>query len=149
MREEGIDNLEVHVDGICFDGDNVLIGKRSLVRKIYPGLWAGGGGQVRKGENFEEAITRQLKQEFRVIAKPIRVLGVYEIQTPSSDQKKIPGVKFLCEIESFVNGEGPVINEEFDEWRWQPINKIDELDFIPGLKEHIKRAHSLFKSIKK
>ena len=89
MREEKIHKLEVHVAGICFVGNRVLVAKRTSSRKLYPNLWECGGGQVETGENFDDAVKRQLKQELGVIVKPIKVLGTYEILTQDSGQKKI------------------------------------------------------------
>ncbi|MFO7710738.1 MAG: NUDIX domain-containing protein [Candidatus Woesearchaeota archaeon] len=129
MREEGIDRIEVHVAGICIDGDKVLLAKRSSSRNLYPGLWECGGGHVKHGENFVEACKRQLREELGVVVEPVSVVSTYEI-SPG----KIPGVKFLCHLVSYAE---PRISEEHTEWRWQPLDKLDELELIPGLKEDI------------
>jgi len=143
MREEKKFKIEVHVAGICFDKDRVLIVKRSAFRKLYPNLWECGGGQVKEGENFEEAVKRQLKEELGVLVEPIKIIGTYEILAPDLDQKKIPGIRFVCRIIGFINGKEPQISSEHSEWRWQPIDKLDELEFIPGVKEDIKQAYSM------
>ena len=124
MREEKIHKLEVHVAGICFVGNRVLVAKRTSSRKLYPNLWECGGGQVETGDNFDDAVKRQLEQELGVIVKPIKVLGTYEILTQDSGQKKIPGIKFVCSIVGFSNGEKPEISREHSEWRWQSIDKL-------------------------
>lgn len=148
MREEKIHKIEVHVAGICFYGNKVLMVKRTPSRKLYPNLWECGGGQVEMGENFTEAVKRQLKQELGVFIEPIKVLVTYEILTPGLEQKKIPGIIFVCKLVGFVNGKGPKISKEHSEWRWQPIDKLDELELIPGLKENIKFAYSVYKEMK-
>ncbi len=148
MREEKIHKIEVHVAGICIKEDKVLIVKRSSSRRLYPNFWECGGGQVEVGENFEEAVKRQLKEELGVIVEPIKILKVYEISIPDSEQKKIPGIKFFCEIIGFINERKPQITKEHSEWRWQPINQLEEIDFIPGIREDIKLAYSLYKEIK-
>ncbi len=117
MREEKIHKIEVHVAGICFKNDRVLIARRSQSRKIYPNLWECGGGQVETGENLNEAVERQLKEELGVIIEPIKILDSYEITIPDSEQKKIPGVQFVCRVLGFVNGKCPQISEEHSEWR--------------------------------
>jgi 8-oxo-dGTP diphosphatase len=146
MREEKIHKLEVHVAGICFDNDKVLVLKRSASRSLYPNLWECGGGQVETGENFEEAVIRQLKEEAGVIIKPLIGLKSYEILV-KDEQRKIPGVRFICKIIGYIDKNGPKISKEHTEWRWQPINKLDELEFIPKLKEDIKFAYSFLKKI--
>ena len=145
MREEKIHKIEVHAAGICFDGDKVLVAKRSSQRKLFPDLWECGGGQIEAGENFEQAVLRQLKQELGIIAEPVKLFNTYEILTPNSEQKKIPGIKFICRIKGFKNNKEPQISEEHSEWKWQPIDGLDKLEFIPGLKEDIKIAYSEYK----
>lgn len=146
MREEKIHKIEVHVAGICFNRDKALIAKRNSLRKIYPNFWECGGGQVEDGENFEDAIKRQLKEELGIIVEPIKVFKTYEILIQDAKQKKIPGIKFICKIIKFVNGKEPQISEEHSKWRWQSIDKLDGLEFIPGLKEDIKTAYSIYKN---
>lgn len=147
MREEKIDKIEVHVAGICFAGDKVLMIRRSPSRKIYPKLWECGGGEIKSGENFKEAVTRQMKEELGIIVKPIEALRVYEILTPNLEQKKIPGVRFVCKITEFINGKEPEISNEHSEWRWQSVDKLDELEIIPGIKEDILDAYYRYKSL--
>ena len=163
MREENNYKIEVHVAGICFyakkpsvfditkkrarffdDNNKILIVKRSSKRKIYPGLWECGGGQVNPGENFREAVKRQLEEELGVVVTPMKILGIYHILTPGLYQKKIPGLKFLCKINSFVNTKKPVISKEHSEFRFISKREIEnsKLKFIPGLKEEIIQAFS-------
>ena len=52
MREEEIHRIEVHVAGICFKDDKVLVAKRSPDMALLPSLWECGGGSVARGENF-------------------------------------------------------------------------------------------------
>lgn len=143
MREKDQSRIEAHVAGICIKDDSVLVAKRSPDRKIYPGLWECGGGQVKPGENFEEAITRQMKEELGIDVKPLHVFRTYEISVPELEQQKIPGIKFACSLLGYIRGEGPTISEEHTEYRWQPIGKLDEFEMIPGLKEDIISAREL------
>lgn len=142
MRESKQHKIEVHVAGICFretDYDiEVLIAKRKENKELYPGKWECGGGQIKMGENFEEAIKRKMMEELGVIVSKFVVFGTYEINVPNLEQKKIPGIKFVCLLEGFVNGKEPKIKEDaFSEWRWQSINNLGVIDFIPGIKDEI------------
>lgn len=142
IREEKRHKIEVHVAGICFRETEtdieVLIVKRDESRKLYPGKWECGGGQVYLGENFEEAIIRKMKEELGVIVDRVLVFGTYEIKTPELEQKKIPGIKFVCFWKEYLNGKRPQINKgEHSEWKWQSINKLNEIDFVSGIKKNI------------
>ncbi|MGC9310990.1 MAG: NUDIX domain-containing protein [Candidatus Aenigmatarchaeota archaeon] len=167
MREDGVDLVEVHVSGICFFGDSVLVAKRAPNREIYPNLWECGGGQVKKWENFGEAAIRQLKEELGVVAMVLAPFKAYEIppKFPNGPNRnelsginpnrnelsginaKIPGIRFICRLEGFLDGNSPKLSKEHTEWKILPVNKIDGLEFIPGLKEDIEAALTLSKSI--
>ena len=144
MREEGIHKIEVHVSGICFNVNKVLLLKRTYSRRLYPEHWECGGGQIHENENFEEAVVRQLREEAGIIIKPLRIVGMYEIQL--SVKQKIPGIIFACKFEGYVKGKQPKISNEHSEWRWQELDKLYEVDLIPGLKQDIKKAYKLIAS---
>ena len=149
MREIKQHCIEVHAAGICFretDYDiEVLIARRKESKELYPGKWECGGGQVKMGENFEEAVKRKMKEELGVIVDSVLVFGTYEIETPQLPQKKIPGIKFICFFKEYVNGKYPEIKEEaFSEWKWQSINDLSGIDFIPGIKEEIHIAWEFY-----
>src|SRR3989344_3343154 len=116
IREKKVHKLEVHVAGVCFRDNTVFTLKRSPTRKLYPDLWECGGGQVWMGENFEEAIVRQFEEETGMIVSPIKPFKAYEIMT-LDEQKKIPGLRFLCRFVRYADGKGPSISEEHTEWR--------------------------------
>lgn len=153
MRETKQHCIEVHVAGICLretDYDiEVLIAKRREIKELYPGKWECGGGQVKAGENFEEAIRRKMKEELGVIVKRVLVFGTYEIQTPNLPQKKIPGIKFVCFLKGYVNDGKPQTKEDaFSEWKWQSINNLEGIDFIPGIREEINVAWEFYSNNK-
>jgi len=144
-REEKRYLIEVHVAGTCFRKKNgiaqVLVAKRSQNKELYPGKWECGGGQIHFGENFKDAVKREMKEEFGVIVKKVIPFSVYSIPVDKILQKKIPGLRCICEWDGYVNGKGPKIDpKDFSEWRWQPISKLDEIDFISGIAEDTKRA---------
>lgn len=138
MRESHVQKIEVHVAGICMKDDKILVARRTMGRSLYPGLWECGGGQVYEGENFEEAIKRQFSEEFGVIAEPQKVLDTYEIDSDT----KILGVRFLMEFKGY-SGDSLQKSEEHVEVRWQPIDTIDNQEFIPGLKDVIRNSRNL------
>jgi len=148
-REEKQHKIEVHVGGICLretpDSIDVLIVKRQKNRELYPGKWECGGGQVRAGENFEEAVKRQIAEELGVIVDKVLVFGTYEIKTPELEQKKIPGVKFVCFWHDYVNRKGPQIDKkEHSEWKWQSINDLSGIDFASEIEKDIRTGWEFY-----
>jgi isopentenyldiphosphate isomerase len=152
-REEKRHLIEVHVAGMCFreteNNIEILIAKRNNDRALYPGKWECGGGQVYAGENFEEAVSRQMKDELGVLVKRAVVFGTYEIKTPELSQKKIPGIKLVCFFDEYVNKNGPQINsKELSEWKWQSIDDLSGIDFISGIPEEIKEGWEFYNHFK-
>lgn len=152
-REEKRHCIEVHVSGICFreteNNIEILIAKRTDSRELYPGKWECGGGQVFAGENFEEAVKRQIADELGVIVDKTIITGTYEIETPQLEQKKIPGIQFVCFFDKYLNGKEPQINpKEFSEWKWQPIDSLNEVDFINGMQDEIRSSWEFYNNCK-
>ncbi len=143
MREQSISKIEVHIAGLCFKENQVLLAKRASHKKLYPNYWEGCGGQVQSGENFEEAIIRKFKEELGVIIKNQRVFKTYEIITPKDEQLKIPGLRFICSFDKYLNHPSPTITPEHTEYRWVNLTELNQLNLIPGLKEDIKEAYKL------
>lgn len=154
MREVRREKIEVHVGVICFrlseDGElEVLLGKRAETKELYPGFWDTGGGALNEGEDFQDAAERKLSEEFGVQAKILEPVSHFRIPLQNDSQLVIPGVKFICLFDRYTHGGEPTIQpEDFSEYRWQPIDRLDELELIPGeptdAQQDILAAASLF-----
>ena len=61
---------EVHVAGMCIGVDDkelrFLLARRSAVRKLYPGLIEGCGGQLARSETFVDAVNRHFRLEMGI-----------------------------------------------------------------------------------
>lgn len=152
IREDKKQRIEVHVGTICFrpnennSGPEILIAKRTETRELYPKKWECGGGQVFPGENFEEAVRRQVFEEFNLSVEVVGLIGTYEILTGDPDQSKIPGVKFLC----LVNGKGEkvILNQrEHSQYLWIRPDQIDRFDFISGIARDIREGLEIYDSL--
>lgn len=144
--------IEFHVAGLCFRGSGddiqILIAKRTNNRSLYPGKWECGGGPIHPGENCEEAVARQMKDELGIIVDKAIVFGTYEMDVPDLKQKKIPGVKFVCLWKNYANGTEPQIDsQEFSEWKWQLVDNLNEVDFIQNVDDDIRNGLKVYKSL--
>lgn len=141
--------IEVHVAGICLRRRagkiEALLLKRSSQKRIYPGLWECGGGQVQPGETFKEAIKREMREELRLKVEPLLAFDDYYIFTPYLEQRLIPGVKFICSIQTYVVKSDP---REHTEFCWCKKSGLAKYKFIPGVKRDIKRAMELVEKLK-
>jgi 8-oxo-dGTP pyrophosphatase MutT (NUDIX family) len=135
IREDSQEQIEVHVAGVCVrprlkDGVwEVLIAKRTRERSLYPGRWECGGGQVRSGETLEDAVKRQIFEEFGIEIEPCHVLETYAIHVPS-ERRVIPGVRFLCLA---GNARVRLNKREFSCHRWSTF-PVPNYDWIEGVK---------------
>ena len=135
-REDGVDEVEVHVAGVCvrrvIDGWEVLVARRQSTRSLYPGQWECGGGQLRKGEGFSTALRRQFFEEFGLDVEPRHPLVDYEIHGSNVGEGVIPGIRFLCEARE---GEVRLNAREFSVHRWIKLPVEEPLDWIGGIRE--------------
>ena len=141
-RENGIDEIEVHVATLCMEEKDgilrILIGKRAANRKIFPGLWECGGGQVRRNQTFKEAVIAQMRDEFGLDVEVLFSLDDYHIET---EGKIIPGIRFVCRPKP---GQAVRIdNVEIVEFHWVPPKELGSYDTIPGVAEDIHRAFDM------
>lgn len=134
MREDGRDRIEVHVAGVCVRPIKgrwqVLIAKRTQHRSLYPGKWECGGGHVRYGEDFQQALKRQFFEEFGIDIEPEDLLEAYAI--PVRDQRFIPGLRFLCS--AATDAQVRLNRREFSSYRWVPF-PVPKLPWIEGVKK--------------
>lgn len=142
-RENGIHKIEVHVAALCFDleqedGPRCLIAKRAGTRKLYPNLWECGGGQVKAGESFPQALARQMREEFGLEVEVLFPFGDYFISTETGG---IPGMKFVCSVE----GEQEVIldSEEHTEYAWVGEDSLEDYEMVPGLQDDIAESFNI------
>jgi class 3 adenylate cyclase len=150
-REDLRENPEVHVAGICFkkekDSCFVLLGKRNRERRLYPGLFEGCGGQLARNELFHEGVIRHYKKEYHIEVKVFEdVFGLYHIN--ENNEPKIPGIRFLCE---YVSGTPSSRNHIPPTPQWfteAEFKSLPREDFIPGLKDEIKKLFDNYKERK-
>lgn len=70
---------------LCRDG-RLLLGKRSIRRKAYPGVWDLPGGHVEVGETTEQALVRELREELGVTATAWREYVVLRAPAMAEEQ---------------------------------------------------------------
>ncbi len=126
--------FEVIVLGILFDTKTkkILIGKRKDPKDIEGLSWAFPGGRPEKGEELEEALKREIKEETNY---DVESLGVVYAKT-YPEKRDLISVYFLCEI---IGGEEKA-NDDFSELKWISTREIEDYfttSFHPKLKEYL------------
>ncbi|MFB6246547.1 MAG: NUDIX hydrolase [Candidatus Pacearchaeota archaeon] len=120
--------------GILFDPETkkILIGKRKKDENIKELTWAFPGGRPEYGEELEDSIKREIKEETNYDAES---LGVIHAKT-YPEKRDLLSIYFLCEL---TGGEGNP-QDDFDEIKWVEPSEIENYfstSFHPRLKEYI------------
>lgn len=101
--------------------DQVLIGKRCDC-----GLWEFPGGKAEDGETFEEALSRELKEELNIDVK--------EFSYILSEIKELKnGITIKLHTYAFIlkeNNGTPVKMDEHSELRWIGLEEIENFSWI-------------------
>lgn len=120
--------------GIIFDTKTkkILIGKRNDSKDFEGLTWAFPGGRPEHGEELEESIKREVKEETGL---DVESLGVIFAKT-YPEKRDLVAIYFLCEM---IGGEEKA-GEDFSEVKWvSPEELKDHLttSFHPKLREYV------------
>lgn len=78
--KEGVDYIGVTCVFFCHDGNgNITLFRRTDKCRDEVGNWDCGSGAMEFGETFEEAVTREIKEEYRCDVVDLKFLGVNNV----------------------------------------------------------------------
>ena len=117
----------------------ILIGQRRNAGH-HPLKWEFPGGKVETGETPEEAVTRELQEELGIAARIDRELMRYEFQYPGRS-------RILLIFYRVADFEGSPQNLDFEEIRWEQLDRLGEYDFLEGDSEFISRLPEIATAI--
>lgn len=124
----------VIVLGIIFDTTTkkILIGKRKKDVHIKELTWAFPGGKPEYGEDLEEAVIREVKEETNL---NVESLGPIFAKT-YPEKEEFLAIYYLAEVKSGKEKAG----DDFTELKWvnpEDLEKYFNTSFHPKLKEYI------------
>jgi len=120
----------VAVGGLVEDGKGNVLLARSTHRKA----WEFNGGQVEVGENLEEALIREIKEETGIVVTVRCLVSVYSNIKQSTWYDGVTPVPtklmldFLCD---YVSGE-PTTSDETTEVIWCPREQALDMMTLPA-----------------
>lgn len=121
----GIDYIGVGVGAAIFNKEGKLfITLRGKKAKNERGKWEIPGGSVEFGETCEEAVIREIKEEYGIEIEVIELLGIYDHLIPEEKQHWVAPT-FLCKI---VKGKPKIMEpEKCDDIGWFTLAEAKKL----------------------
>jgi len=120
---------------ILMEEQNVLVTRRSQ-QMPHPLKWEFPGGKVKEGEDPELCIHREIREELSIEITVERILPPVVFSYDAESFELIP---CICE-----HLEGVIELAEHSEFRWVPLEELDQLDWLEAdvevvriLKEHL------------
>ena len=119
------DRIRTGVVFFCHDGKGkYLLSKRSQHCRDEQGMWDPGGGGVEFGERLEEAVVREIAEEFGAVPKEIEFMGyrdVLRVQNGKQTHWVSHDFRVLVDPSEVVNGEP----HKCDALRWVTLEELD------------------------
>lgn len=122
--KKGVDYIGVGVGAVIVRNHTLFLSKRGKESRNERGLWEFPGGSVRFGETLEDAIVREMHEEYGITVRVTKLLGVCSHILPHEHQHWVSPT-YICGI---TKGE-PVIKEprKCDEIGWFTLQEMKNL----------------------
>jgi 8-oxo-dGTP diphosphatase len=99
---------------VCHDGrGRVVLARRAAGARDEPGTWDAGAGALEYGESFEDAVAREVREEYRAEVRKLATLGVRNVVREASHWV---AVVFAVEVDPETVGIGEP--DKFDRIGW-------------------------------
>ncbi|WP_231956927.1 MULTISPECIES: NUDIX domain-containing protein [unclassified Actinoplanes] len=109
---------------MCHDGaGRILLARRSARARDEPGTWDCGAGALEFGETFEEAVTREVIEEYVAPPETIELLGVRNVLRADPPSHWV-AVIFTVKIDPRRVRIGEP--HKFDDLAWAPLDALPE-----------------------
>lgn len=114
------------------DSDEILIVKRHPKSRTDPEMWELPGGKVEKGEDFEYALVREIKEETNLDC----TVGDFceAVQNDYMHKRTVQLMMYLDNISGDVK-----ISEEHTDWMWAGTEDIKKLEISTSLEKLLKK----------
>ena len=135
--KKGVDFIGVAVVFLCHDGHgNYVMYKRSKGSRDEHDTWDIGGGGVKFGERLEEALRREIKEEYSTEVVHAEYLGFREVHRKLPDDRTTHWICFDYKVEVVRDQVSIGEPEHIDEIRWWrtiddiPTPRMSQLNYF-------------------
>jgi 8-oxo-dGTP diphosphatase len=129
------EQIAVGVAGIILDGERILITRRPQGVHLA-GRWEFPGGGVERGEFFDEALRREIREELGIEIRVERLVGAvsHRYGRESGRRKLVNMLFFRCR---FRGGEAKTLG--CDAFRWVYPHELASFDFADADRPILKK----------
>ena len=128
---------QLAVSAAIFRDNKILLVRRA--KSPAKGFYSLPGGRVEFGETLHDALHREVDEETALKIEIIGLAGWREVVPGTSGCGHYLIMSFAAR---WIAGE-PLLNEELDDFRWQPPDALGDLKLTGGLEEVIQAARTL------
>jgi 8-oxo-dGTP diphosphatase len=121
MPTPNLKTVEV-VAGLIFDQKRLLVCQRSP-QSSFALKWEFPGGKVERGEGYEDALRRELREELGIEAHGLKEIFCHDHLYPEIAKVKLRFYRVL-------DYSGEVTNLVFQQIKWVPITELVRMDFL-------------------
>ena len=116
------------------DNGEILIVKRHPKSRTDPEMWELPGGKVEKGEDFDVALVREIKEETSLDGK----IGDFceAVQNDYMHKRTVQIMMYLKDIKGEVE-----ISDEHIDWMWASLDTLKTLQLSTSLKKVLKKRN--------
>ena len=127
----------VGIHAVIANRGRILVLKRAPRMPYRPGSWDLPGGHLEVGEDFEQCLRREVKEETALDIAIDRLLGLHSM----IDEPYIQAL-YACRLTVFQKVQ--VALHEHVEHRWVKLAELDSLELIPYLARILKNEMLAF-----
>jgi ADP-ribose pyrophosphatase YjhB (NUDIX family) len=131
---------QLAVSGAIFRDDKVLLVRRA--RSPAKGFYSLPGGRVEFGESLHAALHREVDEETGLRIEIAGLAGWREVLPATGGG----GHYLIMSFAARWSAREVVLNDEHDDFRWLPSDRLSELKLTGGLQDVIAAARRLIRS---
>ena len=128
---------------LIIKNNKLLIIKKSAKDINSPNQWEVPGGRKQVGENLEQHIIREVKEEVGLYIQPKEIFDMWEFSIPVNNEKTtVVAIARFCEL---TNDTIVITEDEIDNYKWVAIDeKLLDYNLIPGIRKTIEKLVNKF-----